>query len=82
MIKKEYLHYLNTKNTGEILYEFYIKGFNSEKHKNFLSREEFFFTINMWQPIQNYVASVHSYYDCLFEVIKVYNKEGQIIKFI
>lgn len=82
MSREEYLYYRNNNATGEIMYEFYKEGFNAEKHKPFLSKQEFFTFMSMWSEGVIFVPSVHSYYDSKFGVTIIKNKERQIIRFI
>jgi len=85
MSKEEYLQLRNTRNTAEIMYEFYKEGFDAEKHKPFLVKEEFFVGMSQWEAGgfgQIFVPSVLSYFDSKFGIIKMSNKDGQIMKFL
>jgi len=85
MTKEEYLYLRNTRNTAEIVYEFYKEGFDAKKHKPFLVKEEFFVSMSQWEEGgfgQIFVPSVLSYYDCKFEIMRIDNKTGQTIRYL
>ncbi len=83
MSKEEYLIMRNGRSVVPIMYEFYKEEFDISKHKPFLSIAEFHEAAGKWETdISIFFPAVHSYFDNKFGVVKIMDKNGQIMKFI
>jgi len=81
MTREDYVGYRNN-NRHDYLYEFYKENFNKEKYSIFLDIADFFKYFQMWPPNMMVVDEVSQYYDIKFNVIKVWQKPGEIVKFL
>jgi hypothetical protein len=81
MTRDDYLRFRN-KNAPDMVYEFYKKHFDQNKHKPFLQIQEFFQVFQMWPSANEAYKIVTDYYDAEFNILKVPNKEGQYFMYI
>ena len=82
MTREEYIQY-RSENNPEPIYEVYKEGYDAKKHKVFLSRGDFFQSIQMWLPANKALHDTYAYFDIKFEVMRITDKvTGEIIKFV
>jgi hypothetical protein len=80
MDKNTYLQY-KIKGDTTILYQYYLEHYDSNKHK-FLSNAEFQTYIRMWaNPLNVLFQKICSEYDQKFNIVTIFNKEGQPIAY-
>lgn len=82
MTKEKYIELRQNNDLGEIIYQYYQEGFNSEKHKNFFEKQDFLATLNFWGQINNFIPGIISYYNVTLDVIELKDKNGVIIKYL
>lgn len=78
MTKEEYFKLINN-NPKDILYEMYKEKFDSSKHKQFLSKEQFFHYLTFYKPIQELFEIAFNYYDDKLNIVRVYDKNLKLI---
>lgn len=81
MTKEDYIN-IKSKEPMQIVYEFYKEKFDPKKHSPFISQNEFFHYIQLSYDLNNLYYKVSNYYDNYYGVMTIFNKDGQIIKYI
>lgn len=81
MTKEEYLEFRKTLSIN-LLYEYYKEKFDKNEHSPFLLFEQFIQTIQLWPGTKFAFDKVWEYYDEKFSVVKLLDKEGNLIKYI
>ena len=82
MIKEQYLECLKNNNYSFILYEYYKEKFSEKKHEIFLPLEQFMHFIQMLDYVNLGMERVSKYYEEKFNIVRTFNKEGQLIAII
>ena len=80
MTRNEYLEYRNTTNPT-LIYEYYKENIDSSRYKT-LRLEEFFALLPLWTNINSLYNKLVEYLDNKFNIVKLSDKEGNIIKFL
>lgn len=65
-----------------LLYIYYKEKFNSERHTPFLQEIHLLHYLNMWGDLNLILEKVFAYYEAQLQLVKVYDKEGKLIKVI
>lgn len=81
MTKNEYLNLKSKNNIVPILYKYYCEKFDSKKHTPFLTEQEFFPYIQMTLDVNQVATKVFNYYDGLYSVVTLYDKNGNLISY-
>ena len=82
MTKEQYLESLKNNNYSFILYEYYKKKFIEKKHETFLPPDQFMHFIQMLDYVNLGMERVSKYYEEKFNIVRTFNKEGQLIAII
>ena len=82
MTKEQYLRDVQTQNFPNILYAMYLEKFDGNKHKPFLQPREFMTYIQMTGMMNEYLQNTFSHYDQKFNINRLYNKEGKLIRLL
>lgn len=67
-----------------ILYEYYKDHYDSSKHSRFLHPQEFINALQQWNMmgLPAMMDMAVQYFDNKFNIVKLLNKEGQLIKLL
>ena len=79
---KEQFFYNVQHNQGQIMYEMYTEKFDEKKHKPFLRIHEFMMYLQMSGMMQQAFESACHYYEHKFNINKLFDKDGKLIKFV
>ena len=92
MTKQEYLLYFKAHNWSELIYEYHLEVGKVKK-----SKQEIINIVNHWNRLEintggifnepyfdlnKFISHIVKYFGNKFEILKIYNKENQIIKTI
>jgi|APGre2960657505_1045072.scaffolds.fasta_scaffold06932_6 hypothetical protein len=86
MTKAEYIIFKKS-NSFTIVYEYYLENFNSDKHKPFLSFNNFFTYISIWTrthmiDLNLIFEKVCDKYDKKYNIIKLLDNQGVLISYL
>jgi len=79
MTKEEYLSIRST-NHGKLLYDTYIDKHDAEKHGPLLDFHNFIHFLNMSGQLQRVLNDIVKEHDIKYEIVIVYDKNGQQIR--
>jgi len=80
MTKKDYIE-LKTNDPYRIIYKYYVEKFDSKKHNPFVGENEFFPYIQMKYDLNEVFFKVSNYYDNMYSVVTLFDKNGKVIKY-
>ena len=80
MTREEYIKYRNEGSPAPF-YEYYKEKFDEKKHKEFLQANDFFQYMNMWPGVQSAFNLLLAHYDTKWNVIKIQDKQGNLIRY-
>jgi hypothetical protein len=80
MTKTEYIQ-TKTANPIKLVYSYYKEKFNYSKHSPFLSENEFYNYLQISSDVNKTIIKVFNYYDNLYNVVTLMDKNGNIITF-
>ena len=81
MTKEQYFKRVQT-NQGAIMYEMYKEKFDEKKHKPFLQGDEFMTYLRMSGMMNQAFEAACSYYEQKFNINKLFDKQGKLIRFV
>lgn len=81
MNKDEYLKLIKVY-PGDVLYNYYVEHLNTPLYKSYLDKMSFITNLAKFTDPSALLNVVCSYYDSKFSIIKVFDKEGKLIKII
>lgn len=82
MTKEQYIQYFKGGNIQELIYEFYKENFNGKIHKPFLNANTFFQMLIFLNAIDYCREMVVKIYESKFNIVRIFNKEKQLINLI
>jgi hypothetical protein len=88
MTRTEYLQMRNSNRfDSQFIYDYYIERFDKEKHKSFLTHSELFQYLNVWfmtigKSMNDLLESIIIEFDLEFNLVKLVDKDNNIIKFL
>ena len=82
MTKEQYIESLKNNNYSFVLYEYYKEKFSEKKYDTFLPLNQFIHFIQMFDYINVGMERVSKYYEEKFNIVRTFNKEGQLIAII
>jgi hypothetical protein len=81
MTKEQYFSNVQH-NQAAVMYEMYKEKFDKEKHKPFLGLNEFMMYIQMSGMVNQAFETACRYYEHKFNINKLYDKNGKLIRFV
>jgi len=81
MDKEQYFHNVRY-NQGAVMYEMYKEKFDEKKHKPFLQGHEFIMYLQMSGMMNEAFESACRYYEHKFDITKLFDKNGKLIRFV
>lgn len=81
MTKNDYLNLRLNNNIMPIIYKYYCEKFDSKKHTPLLTEQELFPYIQIYLDINKVATKVFNYYDGLYSVVTIYDKNGNLISY-
>ena len=82
MTKEEYIQDVHSQNFTKILYSMYQERFDTKRHSPFLNPQEFIMNMQMTGMINEYLRSAFNYYETKFNINKLFDKDGKLIRFV
>ena len=82
MTKEQYFQDVQQQNFGRVLYSMYQEKFDHNKHKPFLQPREFMMYMQMSGMLNTYLERAFQHYEQKFEITKLYDKNGKLIRFV
>lgn len=81
MTKEQYFQNVHH-NHGMIMYEMYKEKFDKNKHNPFIEPHQFMMYLQMSGMINQAFEVACSYYEKKFDIVKLFDKEGKLIRFV
>ena len=81
MTKEQYFQNIQH-DQGKVMYEMYKEKFDENKHKPFLQPEQFMMYLQMSGMMQQAFVIACHYYEQKFDITKLFDKNGKLIRFI
>jgi hypothetical protein len=82
MTKEEYIQDVHSQNFTKVLYSMYQERFNRDKHSPFLNPQELMMYVQMSGMMNEYLRSAFNYYEAKFNINKLFDKDGKLIRFV
>ena len=81
MTRNEYLFHRERKSV-DLLYEYYKEMYDDKKYDNLLDINSFFQYMKLWPFANIAYENAVKHFDDKFQVTKVYNQDGDLIKIV